>query len=146
MVIFIFREKCFLKKYFYERMFVTNKLSHSVFTQVFLESCLTNSWVWTAISVSVETETCAKSLEWTFVKFMTKIVFFLVLTNQASILSLPSLHVPVADTYVSLREQLQSQVLLLLALTAILELQKSALQEESINMSSLTFLILGLRA
>lgn len=77
---------------------------------------------------------------------MTKIVFFLVLTNQASILSLPSLRVPVTDTYVSLREQLQSQVLLLLALTAILELQKSALQEESINMSNLTFLILGLRA
>lgn len=59
----------------------------------------------------METETCTKSLEWAFVKFMTKI-FLKVLTKQASALSLPSpcATVYVTDTYVSLREKLQSQV------------------------------------
>lgn len=80
-------------------MSVANKFSHSVFAHVFLESCLTKSWVWTATSVSVETETCTKSLKWTFVKFMTKI-FLKVLTKQASALSLPSLCATVCDWHV----------------------------------------------
>lgn len=56
-------------------MSVTNKLSHSVFIHVFLESCLTKSWVCTATSASLETEICTKSLEWPFVKFMIKMSF-----------------------------------------------------------------------
>lgn len=53
-------------------MSVENKHSHASFLPVFL-GVFTKSWVPTAASGSVETETHTGLLEWAFPKFMTKI-------------------------------------------------------------------------